>query len=136
LHLGITLVGLGRHDEALAMMEHADQDAPDGVSLVRGILAWTHALVGHETEARRILDDLHDWMRYRHVPRCTLAWTLGALGDLEGALDEYEQSVEERDAFLMYPLFPGNDPYRSHPRFRNALERLGLGWANTFSSRG
>jgi hypothetical protein len=26
--------------------------------------------------------------------------------------------------------FPGNDPYRNEPRFRAALERMGLGWAS------
>jgi serine/threonine protein kinase len=64
----------------------------------------------------------------RSVARA-LAVQLGALGDLESALDEFERSVEERDAFLQYPLFPGNDPIRGEPRFRAALERIGLGWA-------
>ncbi len=52
-----------------------------------------------------------------------------AIGDVGAALDEYDRSVEERDSFLVYPLFPGYDPIRNEPRFRRGLERLGLDWA-------
>jgi len=77
----------------------------------------------------RAVDVLRDRAKYRHVPRYTLAWTLGALGEIGPALDEYERSVEERDTYLVYPLFPGFDPLRSEPRFRQGLASLGLQWA-------
>jgi hypothetical protein len=58
-----------------------------------------------------------------------MAWALAALGEIPEALDEYERSVEEGDAFLMYPLWPGYDPLRGEPRFQRGLKRLDLGWA-------
>jgi serine/threonine-protein kinase len=127
-NLGVALVGSGQHDEALATFTKAHQVEPEA-SLILGMLAWSKVLVGREDEARRDLATLDDWAKHRHVPRYTIAWTLAALGDVETALAEYERSVEERDAFLSYPLFPGNDPLRGEPRFRAALERMGLGWA-------
>ena len=128
-NLGLALVGQGRAGEAVTVVERAHVGEPAGGSLVLGILAWTKAVAGRVDEARGHLDELRDWAKHRHVPRYPLAWTLAALGDIEAALGEMERSVEEGDAFLMYPLFPGNDPLRAEPRFQRALQRLGLDWA-------
>ena len=128
-NLALALVGLGRTAEAASVLERSTDRDTDGAALVHGFKAWVQAVLGHRDEAHRRIEELRDWMAYRHVPRYTLAWTLAALGDVDAALDEYEHSVEERDAFIAYPLFPGNDPYRDHPRFQRALEHLGLGWA-------
>jgi TolB-like protein/Flp pilus assembly protein TadD len=128
-NLGICLVGQGRHSEAVTELERLSDRDTDGASLTLGILAWAKAVAGRGDEARRDLDGLRERAKYRHVPRYTLAWTLGALGDIGAALDEYERSVEERDTYLVYPLFPGYDPLRSEPRFHQGLQRLGLDWA-------
>jgi TolB-like protein/Flp pilus assembly protein TadD len=128
-NLGICLVGLGRNDDALSVLDRASDRDTDGAGVMLGVQAWTNAVAGREEQARRLLIELHDRARYRHVPRYTLAWTLGILGDIEEALDQYERSVEERDSFLVYPLFPGYDPIRNEPRFHKGLERLGLEWA-------
>jgi serine/threonine protein kinase/tetratricopeptide (TPR) repeat protein len=126
--LGISLVGLGRRVEALAMFERANH-AERRSTLTAGMVAWAKALSGMPDEARSDLADLHETAKYRHVPRYPLAWTLAALGDIESALDQYEVSVGDREPFLMFPLFPGNDPLRGEPRFAAALHRMGLGWA-------
>jgi len=128
-NLGICLVGLGRHDEAIRTLERPSDRDSDGAGLVLGILAWAKAVAGRTDDARRELDELRDRTRYRYVPRYALAWTLGALGDIGGALDEFERSVAERDEYLQYPLFPGYDPIRTEPRFHAGLQSLGLGWA-------
>jgi superkiller protein 3 len=129
-NLGVALAGQGRYAEASTVLEHAEHGEPAGASLILGMLAWVEAAQGQTESARRRLDEIRDWAKFRYVPRYVIAWTLGALGEIESALDEYDRSVEEGDAFLSYPLWPGNDPYRQHPRFKAALERLGLGWAN------
>jgi len=128
-NMGISLVGLKRYDEAVAVLHRAHAGEPVGASLVLGMLAWTEAAAGRHDKARGHLDELRDWTRYRYVPRFVLAWTLAALGDIAAALDEYERSVEERDTFLMYAMWPGYDPLRSEPRFQAALRHLGLDWA-------
>jgi TolB-like protein/tetratricopeptide (TPR) repeat protein len=129
-NLALALVGQDRPAEAAGMLDRSTDRDTDGAALGHGFKAWVQAVLGHHDEARRRIEELRDWMTYRHVPRYTLAWTLAELGDIDAALDEYEASVEERDAFIAYPLFPGNDPYRDHSRFQRALEQLGLGWAN------
>ena len=128
--LGIALVGRDRHVEALAAFERANQ-VERRSTLTTGLLAWAKALVGKVDDAGRDLADLNERARYCHVPRYPLAWTLAALGDIESALDEYEVSVNEREPFLMFPLFPGNDPLRGEPRFVAALTRMGLGGVAT-----
>ena len=126
--LGVALVGAGKVAEASSWFERGLQLEPDS-SLMLGLLAWTRALTGRTDEARKLLDQLEDWAKRRHVPRYTVAWTLAALGDVPSALDQYERSADERDSFLSFPLFPGNDPYREQPRFHAALRRMGLDWA-------
>ncbi len=133
-NLGISLVGQGRHAEAVAILERSSDRDTDGAGVALGVRAWARAVAGHADEARRQLENLRDLARYRHIPRYTLAWTLGVLGDVEGALEEFERSVDERDGFLQYPLFPGYDPIRAEPRFKAGLESLGLGWAIQRSS--
>ena len=128
-HVGICLIGMGRHAEAVTALDRLSDREADGASLLRGIRAWVKAVAGQVDDARRQVDELREWAKYRHVPRYTLAWTLGALGEVDAALDEYEQSFDEGDAYLAYPLFPGYDPLRGEPRFRRVLERLGLDWA-------
>src|SRR5258706_374230 len=64
--------------------------------------------------------------RERRAPRSVVSHALGEIGP---ALDEYEGSVEERDTYLVYPLFPGFAPLRSEPRFQQGLASLGLQWA-------
>jgi serine/threonine protein kinase/tetratricopeptide (TPR) repeat protein len=128
-NLGIALVGLGRHEEAIALLERAHAGSRPGASLILGILAWGKAVSGRFEEARRHLDELNDWARHRYVPRYPMAWTLAALGDIGEALDLYERSVEERDAFLQYALLPGYDPLRAEPRFQRGLRSIGVAWA-------
>jgi len=127
--LGISLMGQGRPAEAVSVLERSHKGYSDGQTLVHGLLAWAKAVAGRRDEALRHLDELRDLAKHRYVPRYSVCWALGALGDIETALDELERSVEERDAYLMYPLFPGNDPLRGEPRFQKVLERIGLGWA-------
>ncbi|HET9328732.1 MAG TPA: protein kinase [Candidatus Eisenbacteria bacterium] len=127
--LGIVLAGQGRHEEALAVLEDARDGEPHRGSLILGILAWTEAISGRKDKARQHLDELEERKKFRYVPGYIMAWGLAALGEIERALDEYERSVEERDVFLMYALWPGNDPLRGEPRFQAGLRRLGLDWA-------
>jgi serine/threonine protein kinase/Flp pilus assembly protein TadD len=128
-HLGIVLVALGRLDEGVTVLERARAGEPSGASLILGILAWAKATAGRVEEARGHLEELRDWARYRYVPRYPIAWTLAALGDVTGALDEFERSVDEGDAFLQYTLFPGYDPLRAEPRFQAGVRRMGREWA-------
>ena len=127
-NLGLAHIGAGKPDQALPIFERALQVEP-GWSMNLGMLTWCEAVLGRETEARRHLHELREWSKHGHILHYTVAWALAALGEIDAALDAYERSVDERDAFLAYPLFPGNDPLRDQPRFRAALKRMGLDWA-------
>jgi tetratricopeptide (TPR) repeat protein len=122
-------VGQGRPAEAVDVLSRASDRDADGAGLLLGMRAWAMASAGRREEALRLLDDLRERATYRYVARYAIAWTLGTLGDTATALDEFERSVEERDMYLAYPLFPGFDPIRTEPRFHRGLERLGLEWA-------
>jgi hypothetical protein len=45
-NMGISLVGLKRYDEAVAVLHRAHAGEPVGASLVLGMLAWTEAAAG------------------------------------------------------------------------------------------
>ena len=127
-NLGIALVAEGRHVDALTLFERA-QEVERGSSLMAGLVAWGLAVAGKKQAARGQFTELEAISRYRHVPRYPLAWTLAALGETEAALDQYERALGEREPFLIFPLFPGNDPFRRESHFRAALEQMGLTWA-------
>ena len=90
-------------------------------------IARTRALMGQQTEARRMLDELSELGRTSYVPAATLAAIHVALGEHELAIEQLERGVEERAIILMWlGSEPHWDPLRTHPRFPALLARVGL----------
>jgi len=125
-NLGCALVGLRRAGESVPLFERA-VGVTRGATPYLAFLAWARAAAGQEEEARALLGELRERSRFGYVQGISLAWIHGALGEIGVALDEVDRGVEEHDHWLNFPLLPGNDPYRSEPRFHAALKRIGIG---------
>ncbi len=75
--------------------------------------------------ARAVLEEL----RARPAASPTVAseaWLLGALGEIDAALDVLARAEEEGQGLLCYTGLPGLDPLRSKPRFAALLRRREL----------
>ncbi len=117
-----------RFDDAIAEYDKAvslSGDSPDE----KASIAFTRAVRGDRTEARKILDELAG--RNKYVPPSLLASIYGAMGEKDKAFDLLEDAFRKKDSALLYlavdPIF---DPLRSDARFPVLLKRLGLGATN------
>jgi DNA-binding winged helix-turn-helix (wHTH) protein/tetratricopeptide (TPR) repeat protein len=124
--LGMSLLRLGRPDEAVVAWSRAQQLEGVSAEIQRELLAayerdaidgylraWTRA--AHELTACR--PSLRPWI---WIPPASL-------GDLDEAFAQLEPSVESREEWLAFaavdPIF---DPLREDPRFDTLLERVGV----------
>jgi len=124
--LGLALEAQGQYEAALAEFNAMRPSASDPLGLTA--IARTRACMGQQSEARRLLDELHGIARTTYVPAATLADVHVALGEYEQAIAQLERAVEERAILAMWlPTERHWDPLRTHPRFPALLERVGLG---------
>jgi TolB-like protein/Tfp pilus assembly protein PilF len=124
--LGYALVGQGRLDEALALVQEA-MSAHGPVVIFVPLLGFIHALAGRRDEAMRLLRGLDGTPRTTFVPPVTAVAVYSALLELDAAFEWAETSVDRRDPMMIYlkvhPLF---DRLRGDPRYPALLRRVNL----------
>ncbi len=122
LHLGLYDDALHEAEHAIEMMGHTPQR--------RAALATILATAGRTKEAEVILADLEaiasdDAGEY--VSLADIAMVHGALGNLDQAIDWLDKAVDQKAGWLAYLKVDAIwDPVRSHPRFADILQRVGL----------
>jgi serine/threonine-protein kinase len=90
-----------------------------------GTLACGYALSGNRTAALKLIAELHEQAKHRHVTPYWFAMTSIALGDKDDAFKWLEQSYAERSFWLTFlKMDPILDPLRDDPRFKDLLKRL------------
>jgi len=119
--LALPLDQLGRFDAARAAYEKAIA-LSGGATLYRAGLAYSSARAGRSGEAERMLEEL------RSDPR-TAPFDLGlvqlGLGNLDAAMDRFEQAYDSRDSQVIYLNMDARfDPLRDDPRFVRLIGRL------------
>ncbi len=91
-------------------------------------LTHAYAVSGHETEARKILDELNADARKGYVMPIFLALVHAGLNEKERAFDYLEKSYEERNTLL--PTWLNCDPrfeaLHAEPRSQDLLRRMKL----------
>ena len=111
---------IAEHQKAIALS--------NGGYFELGGLAITLAKSGKRNEARKIREQLTDRQKHEYVDRATLASLHFVLGDKEEALSNLEKAYEDKSTGLAYikvnPAY--DDEFRSHPRFRELLRKVGL----------
>jgi TolB-like protein/DNA-binding winged helix-turn-helix (wHTH) protein/Tfp pilus assembly protein PilF len=123
---GLTLLQLGRHEEALESFTRA-RHAFEGEPENQADLALANALAGRPEEAERLLKELTEASAERYVSPFLIASFHAGLGSLEPALDWLEKACDERVANVVFlGVDPAFDSLRAHPRFQTLLARIGL----------
>jgi tetratricopeptide (TPR) repeat protein len=121
--LGFALLQLRDFSIAIAELEKARslEDKP----WVVGTLAYGYALSGNRTAALKLIHELHEQAKHRHVTPFWFAVTSIALGDKDDAFKWLEQCYAERSFWLTFlKMDPILDPLRDDPRFKDLLKRL------------
>jgi len=122
---GLCLAPLGRYDEAIGELQKAVL-LDENLALPKGLLGYAYAKVGRKDEARRVLEELEELSRRRHVTPMARAFTYLGLGD-ERMFDALEDAFQQRSTTLIWAgLFPHWDDWRAHPRYQELLHRMNL----------
>jgi tetratricopeptide (TPR) repeat protein len=125
-HLFITRVHLRkeRYDEAIASARRA-ADLSGGNAEALSTIGFAYARSGRAEEARKILAELRERSKSRHVPSYTLAQIHAGLDDRQTALALLERAFQEKDALMVFlKVEPGWDDLRSEPRFVELMRRM------------
>jgi hypothetical protein len=82
-------------------------------------------VAGEKEEALKILCDLEETSRRRHVSPYWLSMVRTALGDHDAAFALLREGIEERDVWMVWlKVEPRLDPLRSDPRFPSLIAKL------------
>lgn len=125
-HLGLALIQLGEHDQALAEFRKT-VELTGGEAFAVAQLGWAYAVAGKKFEAQKILDELTLRSQREHVDPLVFSWLNIALGDKETAFSWLERAYEARSSWLVFlKVHQFYDSLRSDPRYHDLLRRLGL----------
>ncbi|QJR37884.1 tetratricopeptide repeat protein [Gemmatimonas groenlandica] len=128
---GEMLSYLGRHDEAIAALQHNLDQLPKKLpNQTEGILAFVFARAGRAGDARRSMEHLRVVNGGELPAMGALAAALEMLGDHAGALTMIERAVKQPDAWLqMYNHAERYDALRRDPRANTMMASIEQ-WAN------
>ena len=92
-----------------------------------GALGLACALSGRMGQAQKLLAESQDLSQKGYVS----PWSFGAiylgLGEIDRCFDWLEKAVDEHDPMILhFPVAPGYDPLRSHPRYKDLLRKMNL----------
>ncbi|MCC6389590.1 MAG: winged helix-turn-helix domain-containing protein [Bryobacterales bacterium] len=112
--------------EAIDALEKAAKLSGRSPAIV-GTLAETYGLAGRKAEARKLLDELKAEARQRYVPAIAFAHAYIGLGDEQQFFASLENAYQQREQGIAWlAVWEKNSAYRSDPRFRDLIRRVGL----------
>ncbi|MCL4848534.1 MAG: protein kinase [Acidobacteria bacterium] len=117
-------VALGSFEQGIAAAEHAVSLSHGGAHFV-GLLGWALATAGRKDEARALLDQLRAQPAGTPVV-VSQGWLLGALGDIDAALEVFGSAEREHQAWLLHYRLPGFAPCQDDERFKALVRKMGL----------
>jgi hypothetical protein len=107
-------------------MEKGREIAGDLPSIL-GALAQIYGCAGNTPRSRRLLAQLHDLARLRHVAANSFAVAHLGLREPEEALQWLEKGFADHEpAMAMIKVLPVYDDLRSLPQFQSLIERMGF----------
>jgi serine/threonine-protein kinase len=123
LFLGLTLVEMSRHDEAIRELETASQVAASPE--MSAALAYACARAGHLERARGLLGQLVLLAEQRYVSPSLIAQVHAGLGDADVAFECLQRASDVRAIDLAWlAVRPVFDELRADPRFNALVARM------------
>ncbi|MFY9610946.1 MAG: protein kinase [Blastocatellia bacterium] len=127
-------IDLGQVYEQEKMYEQAVVELQKAMALYggsptsRAALGHAYAIAGKKGEARRVVSQLKDLSKRKHVSSYDIAIIYTGLGETEQAFAWLEKAYKQRDGWLAGRLKvdPRLDNLRSDPRLADLMRRVGL----------
>jgi eukaryotic-like serine/threonine-protein kinase len=121
--LGLALGQQRRYAEALDAFHRALE--VERISILKAMLAHTHAIAGNRDTARALLEELEQEKRERYISPYDIGVIHAGLGDVPRALEHLRAAVEDRSAWLVFlEVDPRLDGLRDLPVFREIATAL------------
>jgi serine/threonine protein kinase/tetratricopeptide (TPR) repeat protein len=121
--LGMALGQQRRYAEALDAFHRALE--VERISILKAMLAHTHAIAGQRVQALALLEELEAEKRERYISPYDIAIIHAGLGDTPRALEHLRAAVEDRSAWLVFiEVDPRLDGLRELPAFREIATAL------------
>ena len=116
----------GMYEEAISMLQKGRSLSGDMPNIL-GALGQTYALANRPGDARRLIEELAELAKRRHVSSTCFALIHLGLGENEQALDWLETGARGRETSLAgLKVHPAYDDLRGDPRFQALLRTLGM----------
>ncbi len=115
------LFRMGKHEEAIEIYRKV-MDGSNGSIFFKADMGCLLGLAGHESEARKILAELYDSAKEKHVSPYYFAILHIGLGEKEKAFEYLRKAVAEHDNNVITLLVGGNfSKVRNDPQFIEIL---------------
>jgi len=125
--LGFVLIANQQPEEAIPLLEKS-LSVSDRSPAVMGVLVRAYAHAGRRADALRLLAEMKRRKQAGYVPAAAFVNAYLGLGENEEAFAWLEQAYKEQSNILLWlRVHPYFDPLRDDPRFKNLLDRVGLG---------
>lgn len=112
--------------EAIAAQRRA-VELSGGAQQMLGWLGLAMAQGGKETEARALLQELHDLSAQSYVSPTSFAWIHLGLGETDEAFVWLDRAIDGRDPMIVpIKTYPFLDPMRNDSRFASLLCKMNL----------
>jgi DNA-binding winged helix-turn-helix (wHTH) protein/tetratricopeptide (TPR) repeat protein len=126
LHGGRIHLQMREYSKAIEAFTHARRTSAENSETI-SLLAYAHALAGEGTKALQLLEELQEQSQRKYIPPHNIAVIHQGLGNREQAFRWLDKAFEDRDVRLSYlKIDPKWDCYRSEPRFRELLRKIGF----------
>ncbi len=126
-NLGTAYVGKGMIEEGIAEIKKAIEISEGKFSNWISDLAWAHAKAGNIEEAKSILADLLRINEQSHKSETEIAGVYLSLGEKDKAMEWLEKAYDRHAGYLLAINYDCSfDDFRSDPRFRALLKKIGF----------
>ena len=126
LWLGRAYQQQGRYAEALAAFHEASIGLGEWPVTIAA-MGHVYGVAGQTTQARHVLEQLHQLAQHRYVTAYGVALVYAGLGEHEHVFAWLQKAIEERTHWLVWlKLDPRWDGLCADPRFVDLLRRVGL----------
>jgi tetratricopeptide (TPR) repeat protein len=124
--LGLAYRSKGMYEEAIEEFRRGSLRAGSREE-ISADLGYTYGLLGMDTEARQLIEELERQSKERYIAPTIIARIYAGLADTDAVFEWLETACEERDAlFLLLNTDPVYDGLRSDPRFSVLERKIGL----------
>ncbi|MGD8872631.1 MAG: hypothetical protein PVJ80_13740, partial [Gemmatimonadota bacterium] len=123
-HQGTAYGYLNRFEESERSLTQSVAIDPEN-ALALTVRAFVRSQLGWKDEAQQDIERLENWTGSDPVGPFLHAYVHLIRGDVDGAIDLWEQAVEQGDFFAPFlRCTPRFRPLRAHPRFQALLQRM------------